>query len=323
MHTPPHTHTTPGVVKVVAVFSRGCTTRTAGCSIAWHKSPRSTSSSVEQLAQGSTKAAIVAAANHGVTAGGGVTGDIATSERWASGRWARVGCDNASIGWASQWCAAQVVPSRAYNFDMMMMIFIVCDLSQYAVATRKLHSCQRGASVQSKKAIHHTTRWLRCCFFCHSVSFYLSLDVQSQRVGSWEFFCAGVCGQGGWVGINPTSIIVEHHPSSLLVIIDTPPTPRQPSSLPGLVSCAGIVSTATRLARAGGDSSLLVQHAALLALRYPWHHNLLRTVMGVYGTLSAAAYGVAGRKQDTATLLAQPLTPLIEFLSAALVCGSL
>lgn len=71
-----------------------------------------------------------------------------------------------------------------------------------------------------------------------------------------------------------------------------------------------------------------MQHAALLALRYPWHrhggiHNICRVVMGVYGTLSAAAYGIAGRKQDTATLLAQPITPVVELISAVLVCGVL
>lgn len=81
--------------------------------------------------------------------------------------------------------------------------------------------------------------------------------------------------------------------------------------------------TSVRLARAGGDSSLLVQHMGLLALRYPWLPGtggrvarLLRVVLGVYGTLSAAAYGATSRKRDTAVLHNIGATPWMELCAA-------
>lgn len=90
-----------------------------------------------------------------------------------------------------------------------------------------------------------------------------------------------------------------------------------------------MASTSIRLARAGGDSSLLVQHVLLLALRYPWLPKggsvarLVRIMMGVYGTLSAAAYGATSRKRDTAVLHKMRSTPLAELCSAFLLCGGI
>lgn len=89
-----------------------------------------------------------------------------------------------------------------------------------------------------------------------------------------------------------------------------------------------MASTSIRLARAGGDSSLLVQHVALLALRYPWLPGqggnvarLVRIVLGVYGTLSAAAYGATSRKRDAAVLEKLTATPVAEFFAALFMCA--